>query len=134
MKEDIVRPQVKEVAVAVVPEENELGITVWNAYVVNMKKEALTAVLVSSRGYGEIDSEKRDTSTLRHFLDTVPPRSAKRIEPVIEDVFGLFNEYWLSFVHDGRMYDKKYIFPAESIRKENFTDVPCMGMPGVLIS
>lgn len=133
MKKDIVRPEVTEVSVAVVQEENELGELVWNAYLVNQKTTALSGVLVSSRGYGQVKGEQRSTSTLRHFLDTVPPRSAKRIEVVIEEVFSLFNEYWVSFVHEGQMYDKKYIFPAESIQVANLTSVPCTDLQGVLI-
>lgn len=134
MKKDIERPEVKDIGVAIVHEENDEGILIWNAYVVNMKKETINGVLVSSRGYGNIDDESKKTSTLRHFLDDVPARAGKRIEPVMEDVFGLFNEYWVSFFFEDKMYDKKFIFPAESIKEEYFTDIPCMGLRGVLIS
>ena len=115
MKKDITRPEVRDIAVAIVQEKNEEGVEIWNSYLINMKEEQIEGVLVSSKGYGEIDGEKRETSVLRHFLDEVPSRSAKRIEPLIEEVFGIFNEYWVSFYVAKLMYDKKYIFVPESI-------------------
>jgi hypothetical protein len=133
VKKDIVHPEVSDVGVAVVREENDEGQLVWNVYLVNMHRESLTGVLVSSRGYGEIDKERRDTSVLRHFLDDVPARAAKRIEPIVEEVFGLFNEYWVSFKLGTEMFDKKYIFAAESIKEEHFVEIPCTDMRGVFI-
>jgi hypothetical protein len=133
MKKDITRPEVRDIAVAIVQEKNEEGVEIWNSYLINMKEEQIEGVLVSSKGYGEIDGEKRETSVLRHFLDEVPSRSAKRIEPLIEEVFGIFNEYWVSFYVAKLMYDKKYIFVPESISEEHFTDVPFLGKRGVMI-
>lgn len=133
MKKDIIRPEVQDIAVAIVQEKNEEGAEIWNSYLINMKEEDIEGVLVSSKGYGEIDGEKRETSVLRHFLDEVPGRSAKRIEPLIEEVFGIFNEYWVSFYVAKLMYDKKYIFVPESISEEHFTDVPFLGKRGVMI-
>ena len=133
MKKDITRPEVRDIAVAIVQEKNEEGVEIWNSYLINMKEEQIEGVLVSSKGYGEIDGEKRETSVLRHFLDEVPSRSAKRIEPLIEEVFGIFNEYWVSFYVAKLMYDKKYIFVPESISEEHFTDVPFLGRRGVMI-
>lgn len=133
MKKDIEIPVVKDVAVAIVKEKNESEQDEWNVYLVNLKENPIEGVLVSSRGYGEINSEKRNTSELRHFLDVVGARSFVKIEPIIEDVFPLNNEYWVSFYIDKKMYDKKYIFLAESIKEENLTKVPILNKKGVLI-
>lgn len=135
MIDDIERPEVKDVAVAIVREENELGVEVWFAYLINLKPTTLTGVLVSSRGYGveEETGEKLETSVLRHFLDTVEPKSYVKIETVIEDVFSLSNEYWVSFYLGRDIYDKKYIFLAESIVEQNFIRVPILGKTGVMI-
>ncbi|MFZ5552639.1 MAG: hypothetical protein ACOZCO_05960 [Bacteroidota bacterium] len=133
MKKDIDIPVVKDVAVAIVKETNELEQSEWNVYLVNLKENPIEGVLVSSRGYGEINREKRNTSELRHFLDVVEAKSFVKIEPIIEDVFPLNNEYWVSFYMDKKMYDKKYIFLAESIREENLTKVPLINKKGVLI-
>ena len=134
MRKDIEIPVVTDVAVAIVSEINELNEKEWNAYIINLKPKPLEGVLVSSRGYGEINNETRKTSELRHFLDVLEPKSFKKIEPIMEDVFGLNNEYWVSFYLERKMFDKKFIFLAESIRKENCITIPIINKKGVLIS
>ncbi|MBN8701594.1 MAG: DUF4909 domain-containing protein [Bacteroidetes bacterium] len=133
MRKDIEFPEVENVALAVVKEQNELAQDEWNVYFVNLKNEPLEGVLVTSSGYGQIDGEEIKTSTLRHFLDTIEPKSFSKIEPIMENVFGLNNEYWISFYHNKKMYDKKYIFLAETIKEEYFTTVPILNKRGVMI-
>jgi len=133
MKKDIQLPIVKDIAVAVVQETNVQGEENWYVYFLNMKNVAVNNVLVSSRGYGVIDGEEVKTSTLRHFLEDVPPMSAMKIELIMENVFGLSNEYWVSFYVGKTIYDKKYIFLPESIIKENFTHIPILEKQGVMI-
>ncbi|MBX7094290.1 MAG: hypothetical protein K1X56_06175 [Flavobacteriales bacterium] len=133
MKKDIEIPVMKDVAVAIVNEKNELNQDEWNAYLVNLKEHAIEGVLVSSRGYGEIDHEQRKTSELRHFLDKVAAKSFAKIEPVMENVFPLNNEYWVSFFLEDKMYDKKFIFLSETIKEENFVKIPLLNKKGVMI-
>ena len=89
--------------------------------------------LVSSRGYGEMEGESRKTSEMRHFLGKLGPKSWARIERIVEDVFPLSNQYWLSFYIGRQLHDKKYIFLAGSIDEANFTNLPLMGVRGVMI-
>ena len=56
-----------------------------------------------------------------------------KIEPIQVKLFGLTNEYWVSFTHDEYMYDKKYIFVNGSIVEENFTRIPFINRQGVMI-
>lgn len=135
MKEELQGPKVNDVYVAVVEEEGELGELVFNAYIINNRDEELEGVLVSSRGYAVNAStdEKVETTMLRHFLENVPAKSYKKIEPIMEDVFGLNNEYWVSFWIDSIMYDKKFIFLSETIKKENFKKVPLLEKMGVRV-
>ncbi len=133
MRKDIHAPKVEGVAMAVVREPDEEGDEAWYVYLINQKDEPLENVLVSSRGYGELEGETRRTSEMRHFLDTLEPRSWARIERIVEDVFGLNNQYWLSFYLQGALYDRKYIFVAGSIDETNFTTVPLMEKRGVMI-
>ncbi len=133
MKKDIVPPTVKDVAVAIITEQNELGETEWNVYLLNLKKEKIEGVLVTSKGYGTFDGEEVKTSTLRHFLDEVNAHNFKKIEPIVETVFGLNNEYWVSFYINKVMYDKKYIFLAESISPANLINIPLINKKGVMI-
>lgn len=133
MKKDIIPPIVEDIAVAVVKEENELAETVWNVYMLNLKNKAIEGVLVTSRGYGMHNEEEVKTTVLRHFLDVIPAKGFSKIEPIVEAVFGLNNEYWVSFYLDKVMYDKKYVFLAESITEENLIQVPLIKKRGVMI-
>ena len=133
MIKDIPELIVENVAIAVVREKNELDETVWNSYLINLKDQKIEGVLVTSTGYGELNKEKVKTSTLRHFLDEVEPMSFVKIEPIIEEVFGINNEYWLSFYLNKLMYDKRYVFLAESITEANFTTIPLINKKGVMI-
>jgi hypothetical protein len=133
MKKDILPPEVKDVAVAIVKEQNELAESEWNVYLINLKSTEIEGVLVSSCGYGKYNDEDVKTSTLRHFLDVVKSKSFKKIEPIVETLFGLNNEYWVSFFVDNVMYDKKYIFLPETIKEENFVLIPYLNKKGVVI-
>lgn len=133
MKKDIAPPLVENIAVAVVKEINELNQMEWNVYLLNMKSEKIEGVLVSSHGYGNINGEDLKTSTLRHFLDEVSPKSFVKFEPIMETLFGLANEYWVSFFINKVMYDKKYIFLPETIKEENFILIPYLNKKGVMI-
>ena len=134
MKKDIVQPKVEDVAIAVVNEKNEEGELVWNVYLINQREETLQNVLISSKGYfTDLKGNETKTSVLRHAIGNVEGNEYAKIEPIIEDVFSLNNEYWLSFFMNGEMYDKKYIFLAETIKKENFITIPILNQQGVMI-
>ncbi len=133
MKKDIIPPVVENVGVAVVKEKNIEGAEEWNVYLINFKTEAIEGVLVTSTGYGELNGEPRKTSTLRHFLDTVGPGEFVKIEPIQEEVFGLSNEFWVSFFLNKVMYDKQYVFLAESISDANCIKIPLINKKGVFI-
>ncbi|NOQ74600.1 MAG: hypothetical protein GQ574_21490 [Crocinitomix sp.] len=136
MRKDIEIPKVKDVSVAVVKELNdEKTVEVYNVYIINQKNAQLESVLVSSKGYGENKStgEKIKTSVLRHFIGNVEAKSFAKIEPIVEQVFGISNEYWVSFSLDGKMYDKKYVFLAETIIDDNMITIPIIEQKGVMI-
>ncbi len=132
MRKDIPAPQVENVVMAVVLEEDN-GQPVWNVFLINLDIVPITNVIVTSRGYGEINGEKRSTSTLRHFYENIPDLEFTRVEPIMENTFGLTNEYWVSFFIGGQVYDKKYIFLPESITEKNFTQIPLLNVEGVMI-
>jgi hypothetical protein len=133
MKKDIDAPKVEGVSMAVVRELDEEGGTAWYVYLINGKDVALENVLISSTGYGEIDGEQRATSEMRHYLESLGAKSWARIERIVEDVFILSNQYWLSYYVGSHIHDKKYIFVAGSIHEEHFTNLPLMKVRGVLI-
>jgi hypothetical protein len=132
MLKDIPQLKVENVAVAVVKEQSN-GADVWNAYIINLKNEVLEGVLITSKGYGMIEGEERKTSTLRHFIENIPPLSCTKIEPITDNVLNLNNEYWVSFYLNNTMYDRKYVFLPSVINEEFFTQIPLLEKRGVMI-
>jgi len=129
MKKDIPQHKVLDLAIAVVPRDKEL----WDCYVLNLKDEMITSVMINSRGYGELDGEPVKTSVLRHFFEGIGPLGIEKIEPLPTNLLALTNEYWVSFKHNDYMYDKKYLFVPGSIDPINFTPIPFLGKKGVMI-
>ena len=132
MLKDIPQLTVENVVVAVVREEEE-GEQVWNVYIINLYDKEISGVIVSSVGYGQYEGREVKTSVLRHLIGDISSNDYGKIEPIIEDLFGLSNEFWVSFHLNGHMYDKKYIFLPESIKEENFTAIPVINRKGVMI-
>lgn len=135
MREELKGPKVENVAVAVVKSFNENNEKMYNVYLINLRDDIMEGIIITSKGYGENPNtgEKCETSMLRHCLEVLLPQEAAKIEPIMEDVFGLANEYWVSFYIDGQMYDKKFVFVPESISDANMKVIPYFGREGVMI-
>jgi len=134
MKKDIIIPKVEGVYVAVVHEDNGEGIMIWNVYLINDKEDALENTFVSSKGYlKELDGKESKTATLRHFFKDLPAKSSLKVEPIMEDVFKLNNEFFVSFYLNGKLFDKKFIFLSETIKESNLSKVPVVNKKGVWI-
>jgi len=131
MIKDIVFPEVEDIAVAVVQEIE--GLDEYNVYLINLKNTDIKNVLVTSTGYGVINEEHKKTSTLRHFFEEIKQHDFMTIEPITKEVFGLSNEYWVSFTLNNQLLDKKFVFLAETIVESNFVNVPIINKKGVLI-
>lgn len=127
MKKDIDFPKVEGVHVAVA--QNNDG---WYAFLINKNKFNIDNVLVTTRGYGMIGNENRQTSTLRHVLGSIKAESSTIIEPVDPNLFNLNHEFWVSYFIGSKMYDKKFVFIQGSIVNENFTNIPELSLKGVL--
>ena len=132
MLKDIPQLIVENIVVAVVREEEE-GEQVWNVYIINLYDKEIASVLVSSVGYGQFEGREVKTSVLRHLIGDISSNDYGKIEPIMENLFGLSNEFWVSFHMNGHMYDKKYIFLPESIIEDNFTHIPVLEIEGVMI-
>ena len=134
MIKDIQQPPVTNVTLAVVPEKNILHQEEWKVYLINSNEVPLENALVASTGYGEKNGEQQKTSTLRHFLQTVPPKSSALVEPIDAAVFHLNNEYWVSYFIGSQLYDKRFVFVPDTIREENLTFIKELEREGVLHS
>jgi len=136
MRKDIQVPKVENIAVAVVQELNEeKTVNIYNVYFINLTESVVENVLVTSKGYGENKStgEQIKTSILRHNIGVLRPDSFTKIEPIMGDVFTINNEYWVSFFIDEKMFDKKFIFLADTIQESDFVDVPVINKKGVIL-
>ncbi|WGQ10239.1 hypothetical protein QG516_01055 [Pedobacter gandavensis] len=133
MKKDLPENIVEDIAVAVVLTSESPEFKNWTVYLVNLKNEVLENVMISSKGYGEKDGRKVQTSVLRHSLGNVMPQSFAGVEAIAPEVLGLTNEYWLSYYINNVIYDKKFIFLPESIVDENLIRIPLVNKPGVMI-
>lgn len=133
MKKDLPENIVEDVAIAIVLMEETPEVKNWTVYLVNLKEQPISNVMISSKGYGEKDGKPVKTSVLRHFLGDVGAKSFGGIEAIDSQVFGLTNEYWLSYYIGGTIYDKKFIFLPESIVDEHLIKIPLINKPGVMI-
>lgn len=132
MRKDIEHPEVDDIIVAVALEEKE-GVKEYNVYLLNLYEEPLKNVLINSRGYGELNGMPRKTSELRHYFEEIAALDYVKVEPIMENTFGMNNEYWISFYMGDKLYDKRYVFLPETIIEKNMMTVPLLGAPGVMI-
>ena len=134
MQKDIIIPKVENVYVAAVQEWNDDFMeNSWYAYLVNDNDTKLEMAIVVSRAYGQINGEDRKTGTFRHAFKEVEPNSAVKIELLENNVLQLNNEFLVTFFIGDKLYDKSYVFRANTINDRAMTDVPVMNKRGVLI-
>ena len=133
MREGLLGPKVENVAIAVVEEVNEHNEKMLYAYLLNLRDDIMEGIIITSTGYGENaeTGERVRTSTLRHSLEVLLPNEAAKIEPIMEDVLGLANEFWVSFWVNDTMYDKKFVFPPETICEKNLKPIKQLGARGI---
>ncbi len=133
MKKDLPENIVENVSIAIVLESATPEAKIWNVYLINLKNEPIETVLISSKGYGMKDGKEVKTSILRHSIGDVKSKNFALIELIDEQVFGLTNEYWLSYYIKGQIFDKKFIFLPESIVESNMIRIPILNKPGIMI-
>jgi hypothetical protein len=133
MKADLPANIVEDVAIAVVLMSETPEVKNWTVYVINLKDTAITNIMITSKGYGEKDGKQVKTSLLRHFIGDLAANSFTGVEAIDTQVFGLTNEYWLSYYVGKDIFDKKFIFLPESIVDGNMIKIPLVNKPGVMI-
>lgn len=133
MKKDIDFSPVTGVKLAIAKEETKNGIE-WGVYIINLNLIELNTVMITSKGYGELDGEMRKTSTLRHMIQELGAQSIAKIEPIDPAVFALTNEFWVSYYILDQIFDKKFIFTSGSFDPSLQQMIPELGLEGVLHS
>jgi hypothetical protein len=134
MRKDITIPEVENVFMAAVLQWNDDFMEkVWNVFLVNDSDNDLHDIMVVSKAFGTLNGEMRKTSLLRHALVAMPAVSVVKIEMIEKSVLELNNEFMLTFFIGNTLYDKKYIFKANSIHENNLEEVPIFFEPGVIV-
>ena len=134
MKKDIIIPEVENVFLAAVQEwSDDFMEKVWYAYLVNDSDFNLEGVMVVSKAFGTIDGEMKKTSLLRHAFVEIPAVSVVKIEMIEKSVLTLNNEFMVTYFIDGTLYDKKFIFKANSINETEMEEVPILFVDGVIV-
>lgn len=134
MKSDIIIPEVENVFLAAVQEWNDDFMEkVWYVYLVNDSDLQLDGVMVVSKAFGTLDGEMKKTSLLRHAFVEVPAVSVVKIEMIEKSVLALNNEFMVTFFIGNTLYDKKYIFKANSINESEVEEVPLLFVDGIIV-
>ncbi|MEC4004286.1 hypothetical protein OX283_006435 [Flavobacterium sp. SUN052] len=134
MKSDITIPEVENVFLAAVQEwSDDFMEKVWYAYLVNDSDYDLDGVMVVSKAFGTIDGEMKKTSLLRHAFPNVPAVSVVKIELLETSVLRLNNEFMVTYFIGDKLYDKKFIFRAQTITPDYVEEVPILFVDGVIV-
>ncbi|MBN7811793.1 hypothetical protein J0A68_12615 [Algoriphagus sp. H41] len=133
MKKDIDFSPVTGVKLAIAKTETAQG-SEWAVYIINLNLIELTNVMITSKGYGLLDGEKRQTSTLRHMIEELGSQSVAKVEPIDPAVFALTNEFWVSYYILDQIFDKKFIFTPGSFDPSHLGLIPELGLEGILHS
>lgn len=133
MKKDIDFSPVTGVKLAIAKSELSTGIE-WNVYIINLNLIELKTVMITSKGYGILDGEKRQTSTLRHMIEELGSESVAKVESIDPEVFNLTNEFWVSYYILDQIFDKKFIFTPGSFDPAYLRRIPELGLEGILHS
>lgn len=134
MIKDIQIPTVVNVTIAVARKKPIGESEEWLVYLINKNEHPIENTLVASSGQGEQDGQQQKTSILRHYLQTVQPKSAALIEPIDKSLFHLVNEFWVSYYIGSTIFDKRFVFVPETICEANLTYVKELDMEAVLHS
>jgi hypothetical protein len=133
MKKDIQFRAMEYVGVAIV-EPEVAGDVLWDVYLFNFQDIQVRNVMVCSHGFGTKNGEAVESTTLRYFFDDIAALDYIKVELIHEDLFALNNQYWVSFqARDGYLYDKKFVFETDFLKKEELTLIPFINRMGVMI-
>lgn len=134
MKSDITFPKVENVFLAAVQEWNDDFMEdTWFVHLINENDQPLESVMVVSKAFGTLEGEMKKTSMLRHAYIEIPPHAAIKIEMIEKSVLALNNEFMVTYFMGSTLYDKKFVFRANTIKDKALRDLPVLEKSGVLL-
>ena len=129
MRKDIEIPKAQNVYIVALREwDKDFLDQQWNVYLVNGREDVISTVLVMSRG----KSQDRRTSTLRHVLGNIEPKTSAKVEFIASEVLGFTNEYLVTFFAENKLFERKYVFEPNSISEGNLVEIPVLESEGIL--
>lgn len=129
MKKDIQIPEVEGVEMAVVYEYNDIYKTDdWNVYIINKKAIDLEMLVIVSQGF----SETKTTSLLRKKLEKLPANSFAKIELIQPELFKLNNRFQVTFFEGNTLYEKTFIFEANTVKEGALRMIDDLNKRGIL--
>ena len=129
MKKDIQIPEVTGLEMAVVYEYNDIYKTDdWNVYIINNKAVDLEMLVIVSQGF----SDTKTTSLLRKKLEKLPANSFAKIELIQPELFKLNNRFQVTFFEGNTLYEKTFIFEANTIKEGALRMIPDLYKRGIL--
>lgn len=131
MKKDIEKPLVEGVIIAIKLDDSKAD-NHWTVHLINTNNFKLENIIIASKGYGKTEGNEQQTSTLRHLFDSLEANSTQQVEVITKEVFHLFNEYWVSYFAEGKLFDKKFTFVPYSIKIEHLTFIEDLCSQGIL--
>ncbi len=135
MRKDISIPESQNVLLCAMPEwSDDFMEKVWNVYLINDSDFDLESVMVVSKAFGTLDGEMKKTSTLRHAFANIPAISFVKVEMIEKSVLALNNEFMVTYFIGNTLYDRKFIFRAETVNENNMEEVPLLFKDGVLLT
>lgn len=131
MRKDIEIPEVEGVYVAAVYEQHpEYKTMDWNAYIINEKNIPLEMILIVSSG----SNEKQITPPMRHSIKVLPAKYFAKIEFLQEKLLKLDNKFAITFFAEGKMYERSFTLPKNTLKESALTTIPIMNNKGILAS
>ena len=131
MKKDIIIPKVENIFLAVVKEFNPVHrVDDWNVYLINDQTNAIETVLILTKGF----KDDLVTSTMRHKIEKLPKGSGAKVEFIPEELFGLNNEYKVTFFSNNTLFEKTFIIKPNTIKENALKEISFLeNRKGILI-
>lgn len=133
MKEDSPVNEATDIGIAIVQEMSEAGEEMWSAYFFNLKEEEIESILINVSAVGFVEGEEKYTPTMRMFINNLAPLSYKKFEAILPEALRLNNRYWVSFYHNQKIYEKKFLIGADTNIPDNFVIIPFLNKPGLFV-
>ncbi len=124
MKKDIEIPEVKDVEIAIVKEDNDD----WSVYILNKKETDIEMVVIVSQGF----SETKTTSLFRRRIDKLPAKSSAKFELIQPELFALDNRFQVTFFENNTLYDKTYIFKKNTVKDGSLRMIKMLNKRGIV--